>query len=152
MPRKFVSPASLSAEERRLRSQLHQLLTRSPGMLHGSLIEMARRCGNPGCRCASDDAAKHRSLYLGQTSHAKTIMEYVPKSLEPTVRQWAQDFQLATKLLEELNLQGRNRLKAQKAEQRSAPAKNKAKPSARKPKSPRIRANEHQSKPPPPPS
>jgi hypothetical protein len=114
MPRKPVNPSSLPPEERRLRSQLHQLLHVAEGFLHGSLIEMVRRCGKPSCRCASHEEAKHHSLYLGQTRNGKTTMEYVPKELDPTVRQWANDFQLAVKLLEELNQQGRARLKARK--------------------------------------
>jgi hypothetical protein len=37
----------LSETDRKARSQLHVLLERSDGMVHGSLIRMARRCGNP---------------------------------------------------------------------------------------------------------
>lgn len=114
MPLPAVNRSSLSPEERRLRSLLHQLLTRSRGLLHGSLIEMARQCGKSSCRCASDEGAKHRSLYLGQTHQGKTTMEYIPKNLEATVRQWVGDFQLATTLLEQINQQARARLKASK--------------------------------------
>ena len=53
MPDTNANRASLSAEDRRLRSRLRQLLSQADGFLHGSLIEMARRCGNPRCRCAS---------------------------------------------------------------------------------------------------
>ena len=67
MNKRAVSPASLSAAERRLRSRLHQLLSSSEGSLHGSLIVMARRCGKPSCRCATDDNARHPDLCLGQT-------------------------------------------------------------------------------------
>ena len=123
MPRKPVNPASLPTEERRLRSQLHQLLYAAEGLLHGSLIEMARRCGKPSCRCATDEEAKHRSLYLGQTRKGKTTMQYVPKDLEETARDWTADFQLALELLEQINQQGRARLKAKK---QKSPAKPKA--------------------------
>ena len=110
MPRQLISPAAISAQERNSRSQLHQLLHQAEGFLHGSLIEVARRCGKPTCRCASDDKARHRSLYLGQTLQGKTTMQYIPADMEPTVRQWAADFQLAAKLLEEISQQGRVRL------------------------------------------
>lgn len=124
MPRKPVNPGCLPAEERQLRSQLHQVLSAAEGFLHGSLIEMARRCGKSSCRCATQEEAKHRSLYLGQTLNGKTTMEYVPKELEPTVRQWVSNFQLALELLERLNQQGRDRFKARKQRARlQTPAK-----------------------------
>jgi hypothetical protein len=115
MPPTKTSPTSLSPEERRLRSRLHQLLSRADGFLHGSLIEMARRCGNPRCRCASDEDSKHRSLYLGQTRGGKTRMEYVPRDQEQTVRRRVENFQRARDLLEALSQQGWQRLKEAKA-------------------------------------
>jgi hypothetical protein len=95
------------------------LLSRAEGFLHGSLVEMARRCGNPRCRCASDDASKHRSLYLGQTRDGRTTMLYVPADLEPTVRRWAQDYRQAAALLEDLCAQGRERIGDAKAKART---------------------------------
>lgn len=139
MPRAPVNPACLSAQERHLRSQLRQVLSVAEGFLHGSLIEMARRCGKPSCRCATDQEAKHRSLYLGQTRKGKTTMEYVPKELEETVRQWTSDFQRAVELLEELSQQGRAKLKARKQRtpgQSQAPAKGSHARKKSKPKTP----------------
>jgi hypothetical protein len=120
MSDKKINRLSLSAEERRLHSRLHQLLSQAGGLLHGSLIEMARRCGNPRCRCASDDAHKHRSLYLGQTRGGKTTMEYVPKDQEQNVRRWAADFQRARDLLEAISQQGWRRLVESKAKTKAA--------------------------------
>ncbi|MGK7392790.1 MAG: DUF6788 family protein, partial [Candidatus Cyclobacteriaceae bacterium M2_1C_046] len=104
------SPSSLSPRERQLRSRLHALLHRAEGFLHGSLIEMSRRCGKPTCRCASSDEHKHQSLYLGQTHEGKTSMVYIPKKLERQIRQWVSDFQEALALLEALNFESRQRL------------------------------------------
>jgi hypothetical protein len=118
-----VSPSSLSAEERRLRSQLHALLNSADGLLHGSLIEMARRCGKSSCRCACDDAARHRSLYLGQTAKGKSVLTYIPVALEPMVRLWTADFLRAADLLEALNVQARVRLASAKLKVSRAPAK-----------------------------
>lgn len=121
------SPASFSARERHLRSRLHLLLNNAEGFIHGSLIEMARKCGNPRCRCASDDGSKHRSLYLGQTREGKKSMVYLPKDLEPQVRRAAECFQQALSLLEELNAEARLRLdkskSKRKAKKKSAPKK-----------------------------
>lgn len=115
MLRPAVNPASLPTQERQFRSKLHQLLNQSEGFLHGSLIVMVRRCGKPSCRCASDDQAKHRSLCLGQTLNGKTTMVHIPARLEPIVRQWVDNYQLATQLLEQLSQQGRDRLNRAKA-------------------------------------
>ena len=132
MRKKRPNPGSLPAEERRLRSRLHQLLGAAEGFLHGSLIEMARRCGNPRCRCASDDDKKHRSLYLGQTRGGKTTMQYVPKDQEETVRRWSADFQEAAALLEGLSGQGRLRLEAAKVKKKRAAKVKKTKGKPRK--------------------
>ncbi len=135
------SPSSFSRSERELRSRLHLLLNKAEGFIHGSLIEMARRCGNPNCRCASDDDLKHRSLYLGQTRDGKKSMVYLPRNLEPQVRQSVENFQQALALLEELNDEARLRLDKEKGKDMSKRKRkgSTAKKSARskiKPKSP----------------
>jgi hypothetical protein len=108
------SPASFSSRERQLRSRLHLLITNAEGFIHGSIIEMARKCGNSGCRCASDDDLRHRSRYLGQTRGGKKSMVYLPADLEAPVRQGVAHFQQALDLLEELNTEARLRLEKQK--------------------------------------
>ena len=139
MPSQPVSPANLPAQERQCRSKLHQLLSQAEGFLNGSLIVMARRCGKPTCRCASDDEAKHRSLYLGQTLNGKNTMLYIPAALEPSVRQWVANFQQAAQLIAQLSQQGRIRLNLSK-QQAAARKSSVRKLSARKaptPKPPR---------------
>jgi len=115
MPRQPISPSILPAAERQCRSRLHQLLNQAEGFLHGSLIVMARRCGKPTCRCATDDNARHQSLYLGQTLEGKSTMIYIPARLESTVRQWHDNFQQAERLIEQLSQQGRARLSQAKS-------------------------------------
>ena len=135
MPKGPVARLSLPAKERQLRSRLHQLLSSAEGFLHGSLIVMARRCGKPGCRCASDDQARHRALCLGQTRGGKTTMIHIPAEMEQRVGQWVENFRQATELLEELSQQGRKRLK--QAKQQAAKSRSKSKAKATKPKPPR---------------
>ena len=110
------SRSSLSARERSLRSQLHLLLNKADGFIHGSLIEMVRKCGSSQCRCASNDQFRHRSLYLGQTRKGKKSMVYLPNDLEPQVREAIEHFQQALTLLEELNAEARLRLDKRKHE------------------------------------
>jgi hypothetical protein len=129
---KKTSPSSLSAEERALRSKLHQLLCRAEGLAHGSLVEMKRRCGKPNCRCASDDAFKHSSLYLSQTRNGKTRMIYIPKDLEETVRRWVADFRRASELLEAVSREGWRRI----AEKKVAAKPSRGRAGPRKPATP----------------
>lgn len=137
-PKQHISPASLPASERQLRSRLHQLLSQGDGFLHGSLIKMARRCGKPSCRCASDDAARHRSLCLGQTHGGKTTTVHIPADLEPLVRQWSDNFQQASRLLEQLSQQGRGRLAKTKAQKPAGAPVPAASRKTSKPKPPRT--------------
>lgn len=136
------SRSSFSKHERDLRSRLHLLLNNAESFFHGSPIEMARRCGNPNCRCASNDLYKHRCLMLGQTRKGKTSMVYIPKHLEARVRQGIDSFQQARDLLEELNLEARKRLDQAKAKTKSTRKKattastRKKKPSSRKTRKP----------------
>ena len=123
MPRQPISPSILPAAERQSRSKLHQLLNQAEGFLHGSLIVMTRRCGKPSCRCASDDNARHQSLYLGQTLEGKTTMIYIPSRLERTVRQWHDNFQQIEQLVEQLSQQGRVRLSQAKSTKSGTTAK-----------------------------
>ena len=134
MPMPSLSPAALPADERRIRSQLHALLSKAGGFLHGSLIEMVRRCGKSSCRCAADDSARHRSLYLGLTRNAKSSMVHVPAALEPTLRLWTADFQRAAALLEQLDGLARARLAAAKLQRKSAALPS---PAARRSSTPR---------------
>lgn len=128
------SRSSFSARERDLRSRLHLLLNNADGFIHGSLIEMARKCGNPRCRCASNDDLKHRSLYLGQTRHGKKSMVYLPKDLESQVRQAIEHFQQALALLEELNVEARLRLDKSKSKPSKKSTRKKTVPKKKPPK------------------
>lgn len=109
------SPSTFSAREREVRSRLHLLLNQTEDFIHGSPIEMSRRCGNPNCRCASNDKYKHTSLCLGQTSKGVSSTIYIPRDLEPKVRKAITNFQQARDLLEELNVEARIRLNKAKA-------------------------------------
>ncbi len=74
-----------SAQERHARSRLAQLITEQP-FLRGSLVERARSCGKPTCRCQKGQL--HHSLYLAVNHAGQRALLYVPRALEETVRQW----------------------------------------------------------------
>ena len=100
----------LSRKERSVRSRLHKLIADADGFVHGSLIRMARTCGNPRCKCATK-GEKHVSLYLGQTRKRKTRMKYIPKAWEGRIRRWAGNYQQAVDLLEEISDEGWRKLR-----------------------------------------
>jgi len=92
----------LSEKDRQARSQLRQLLERADGMVHGSLIRMARRCGNPKCRCTLQDQ-KHVSWCLGVSEKGHCRMKHIPKVEEGTVQRWVKQYQQARRLLEQIS-------------------------------------------------
>ena len=74
-----------SAQERYARSRLAQGITELP-FLHGSLVERARSCGKPTCRCQQGHL--HPCLYLAVNHRGQRALLYVPRALHATVRQW----------------------------------------------------------------
>jgi hypothetical protein len=90
----------MSAEERRLRSHLHKILSGS-GVMHGTLIRRQRLCGKPNCRCTRGH--KHQGLYVVVTEGGKPRQLYVPPQWEKTVRRWIEAYQKARRLLDEVS-------------------------------------------------
>ncbi len=81
-----MSPRSQRlAPERHARSRLAQLISEQP-LLRGSLVQRARPCGKPTCRCQRGQL--HRSLYLATRHQGRRVLLYIPRALEEIVRQW----------------------------------------------------------------
>jgi hypothetical protein len=103
MPAKKPLPRTgLSPEERRLRSRITQLVSSQP-LLRGTLVDRRRRCGNPGCRCASDPALGHPGLYVFLSAGRGKRQQYVPAPFHASVRQWVANYQELRQLLWELS-------------------------------------------------
>lgn len=96
-----ISRASMSPEERHLRSQLVQLLSGGAGLLRASLNPRQKVCGKPGCRCARGE--KHAALYVVVSEKGKPRQLFVPRTLEPQARQWVSSYQRIRELLDELS-------------------------------------------------
>jgi hypothetical protein len=86
--------------ERNARSRVAQLITQQP-FLRGSLVEQARSCGKPSCRCQRGQL--HRSLYLAVRHNDRRVLLYVPRALEPTVRDWVANGRRLAQQLRDLN-------------------------------------------------
>ncbi|HWT79221.1 MAG TPA: DUF6788 family protein [Candidatus Methylomirabilis sp.] len=110
-----------SAPERHARSRLAQLISEQP-FLRGSLVERARPCGKPTCRCRHGQL--HRSLYLATRHQGQRVLLYIPRALEETVRQWVQNGRCLRQQLQDLHQQQLDQLlqrKEQLSQQRAKP-------------------------------
>jgi hypothetical protein len=92
-----IPRAKMSAEERRLRSELAKLISQY-GIIRGSLLRRQRVCGKPNCKCARGE--KHESLYLVVSEGGKARQLYIPKEWEQTVQQWVGSHRTARELME----------------------------------------------------
>jgi hypothetical protein len=118
-----------SAPERHARSRLAQLITQQP-FLRGALVERARPCGKPTCRCQKGQL--HRSLYLATRHQGQRILLYVPRALEDTVRLWVRNGRCLQQQLQNLHQQQLDQLlqrKQQHAQQRTKTKRNGPDPS-----------------------
>jgi hypothetical protein len=114
------------APERHARSRLAQLVSQQP-FLRGSLVERARPCGKPTCRCRQGQL--HRSLYLATRSNGRRALLYIPRPLEETVRQWVQNGRALSQQLQDLHqlhleqlLQRKQQLSEQRTKAKTARA------------------------------
>ncbi len=96
--------------ERRALSRLRQILT-EPGLVRGNLVEMRRRCGKKSCACASDEGARHHSLYLGISIEGRKKMVYIPAEWEDRFRAWTARYTEVRELLEQMSSEALRRLK-----------------------------------------
>lgn len=90
----------MPARERELRSAINKILSQQ-GLIHGTLITRQRVCGKPNCRCAKGHL--HQSLYLVVTEAGKSRQMYVPRQLEPAVREWIEQYNQARQLMDDLS-------------------------------------------------
>ncbi|MEA1877732.1 MAG: DUF6788 family protein [Bacteroidota bacterium] len=88
-------------KDRQARSKLAKLAG-NKRLLCGSLVTMARVCGNPRCKCATK-GQKHVSLYLSIRDGKKRKMICIPKKWESTIGQWVGNYKRANELMAEIS-------------------------------------------------
>lgn len=86
---------------RQTRSKLTKLLS-SKRLLCGSLVTMARVCGNPNCKCTVK-GQKHVSLYLSIRDGKKRRMICIPKKWEKTITGWVENYKQANELMADIS-------------------------------------------------
>ena len=74
-----------SATLRRRRSALIRALPPLEPILHGSLIERYKRCGKPGCRCASGRGHGPKYYLSVSRTGGRPEMDYVPEDYREQV-------------------------------------------------------------------
>jgi len=88
-------------KDRQARCQLVKLAD-SKRLLCGSLVTMARVCGNPNCKCVRE-GKKHVSLYLSIKDGKKRKMICIPKKWENTITQWVKNYKRANELMADIS-------------------------------------------------
>lgn len=71
-------------------TRLVQRMLKSRGMVKGSVVTLARRCGKPGCKCNRGE--KHKSKYLSISEGGKTRMVYLKPGMEIKVEEAAERY------------------------------------------------------------
>jgi len=95
----MVPRSSLPPAERAARAKLTKVASEKP-LLKGTLVSMARECGNPRCKCSKGE--KHVSLYLSIRVGEARKMIYVPAAWETTIKSWVEAGNEASSLLDEI--------------------------------------------------
>jgi DNA-binding transcriptional regulator LsrR (DeoR family) len=85
---------------RMLESRVKQMAARKPP-LAASLVSVRRRCGKPGCHCASGE--KHLAHQLTYKVRGKTHTLYVPVDFTEEVRSWIDEHRRLKRLLQEIS-------------------------------------------------
>lgn len=93
-------------------------------MLIGSLSESYRTCGNPGCRCHGPGPKHGPHLYVSYPGeHGRTSGYYVPRAMEPAVREGIEAWKAFHAVAKQLAALNRDELRATHARPRKGRAK-----------------------------
>jgi len=87
---------------RRRRTYLRHQLPPPRAILRGSLIERYKRCGKPGCKCATGrgHGPKHYLSISRTGEHPQ--MDYVPQAYVEQVREYLANYHRTREILEEI--------------------------------------------------
>lgn len=92
----------LPETERLARSKATKLIHDNP-FIAGGLVEMARTCGNPRCKCAKGD--KHVSWYLATRYKGARKMISIPRQLEKDITEWVNTYKELTRQIDIISQQ-----------------------------------------------
>jgi hypothetical protein len=87
---------------RRRRTFLLRQLPAPQAILRGSLIERYKRCGKPGCKCATGRGHGPKHYLSLSRSGAHPQMDYVPQGYVEQVQEYLANYQRTREILEEI--------------------------------------------------
>ena len=87
---------------RRRRTSLLRQLPAPQAILRGSLIERYKRCGKPGCKCATGRGHGPKYYLSISRSGEHPQMDYVPQGYLEQVREYLANYQRTREILEEI--------------------------------------------------
>jgi hypothetical protein len=93
-------PCHPTVVRRMLESRVKQVAACKP-LLAASLVSFERRCGKPGCHCASGE--KHHGHQLTYKNRGKTRTVYVPVDFTEEVHSWIEEHRRLKGLLQEIS-------------------------------------------------
>lgn len=88
-----------------LKRQRKQLLRKLPPLdevLRGSLIERYKRCGKPGCKCATGQGHGPKYYLSVSRTGARPAMDYVPQDAQPQVTRYLSNYREIRDILDQL--------------------------------------------------
>jgi hypothetical protein len=86
----------------RRRDALLKRLRRAGPFVNGSLVLIARTCGNSAhCQCSR--GKKHVNTYLSYAAKGKTKMVYIPVDLEKDARHWSAEYRQLKEVIAEIS-------------------------------------------------
>jgi hypothetical protein len=86
---------------RRMRDARVKKLARLGPVLAGSLVQIPKHCGRPGCRCQRGE--KHVGWYLTRSVKGKTQTTYVPLEMLEDVQGWIRQHHRLKELIAEIS-------------------------------------------------
>ena len=91
-------PEHTGTTRRMIQARVKKIAAQKPA-LAASLVQIAKHCGRPGCRCQRGE--KHVGNYITYKEKGKTRTVYVPLELVEDVRAWVEEHRRLKTLLRE---------------------------------------------------
>lgn len=101
-PRVSKRPERIAKQARARIARLRERLGAIEYLCSGTLIERRKRCGKPGCRCATDPAARHGPYYeWGHMHEGRLVHKTVSERQAAVLRLAIGNYRKVRKLLRE---------------------------------------------------
>ena len=83
------------------RKTLRQKLNSLGPLVRGAVVESARICGKPNCKCQRGE--KHKSNYFTSSVHSKSLRFYLPPQVVKEITAWCNNYKELKNIVEELS-------------------------------------------------